>query len=183
MKINTSRFGLLEVEDADIIHFRDGLLAFEDLQKFFIVDPSDETLILWLQSADRPEVAFPILEPKLFKDDYKVRLSGNELRLLEMDSTSNMNSLVYCILTIPSDVTEITANLKAPIVINGKMNLGKQVVLQENEYGVKYAMYKDLVAMMMKTSAMRSASQESAKGLPVTLSLREARSQVEVSAL
>ncbi len=88
MKVNTSRFGVVEVADTDIMEFSDGLLGFEHLKRFFIVDPADETLILWLQSADSDEVAFPILEPKLFKGDYKVRLSANELRTLRIDSTN-----------------------------------------------------------------------------------------------
>ena len=50
MKITTTRFGELEVDKKDIIEFTEGLLGFENLKKFFIVDPGDQTLILWLQS-------------------------------------------------------------------------------------------------------------------------------------
>jgi flagellar assembly factor FliW len=180
MKINTSRFGVVEVAEADIVQFQDGLLGFENLKKFFLVDPADDTLILWLQSADAPDVAFPVLEPKIFKSDYKVRLSANELRNLQIASASNKDTLVYCILTIPVDVTTMTANLKAPIVINTQRQIARQVVLQENEYSVKFPMYKELLAVMMSAgTVMRDGEVPAA----TALSLKEASSQVEVLAL
>lgn len=182
MKVNTSRFGVVEVADSDIMEFADGLLGFEQLQRFFIVDPADETLILWLQSLDAPDVAFPILEPKIFKADYKVRLSANELRSLKIDSTKNKDTLVYCILTIPSDVTTMSANLKAPIVINTASRMARQVVLQENEYSVKFSIYKEVLAVMMSAGAslVKKDTQEMAVS---ALSLRDTSSKVEVSAL
>ncbi|MGE3261634.1 MAG: flagellar assembly protein FliW [Bacteriovoracia bacterium] len=183
MKVNTSRFGAVEVADSDIMEFADGLLGFEQLQRFFIVDPADETLILWLQSMDSPDVAFPILEPRLFKADYKVRLSANELRSLKIDSTKNKDTLVYCILTIPADVISMSANLKAPIVINTGSRMARQVVLQENEYSVKFPIYKELLAVMMSAGGS-VAKKEKTQDLPVSaLSLRDTSSQVEVSAL
>jgi flagellar assembly factor FliW len=188
MKVNTSRFGVVEVADSDIMEFSDGLLGFEDLKHFFIVDPADETLILWLQSSEAPEVAFPILEPKLFKGDYKVRLSANELRTLKIDSASKKDTLVYCIFTIPSDVSQMTANLKAPIVINTASRLARQVVLQENEYSVKFPMYKELLAVMMSAASAASAGKKAAGTVPAepmaaALSLKQASSKVEVVAL
>ena len=63
VKITTTRFGELEVDKKDIIEFTEGLLGFENLKKFFVVDPGDQTLILWLQSTDDAATAFPIIEP------------------------------------------------------------------------------------------------------------------------
>jgi flagellar assembly factor FliW len=184
MKVNTSRFGVVEVAGTDIVEFSDGLLGFEQLKRFCIVDPADETLILWLQSADAAEVAFPILEPKLFKGDYKVRLSANELRSLRIDAENKKDTLVYCILTIPAEVSAMTANLKAPIVINSAACMARQVVLQENEYSVKFPMYKELLAMMM--SGANPATKKSGiveNTMASALSLRDASSKVEVVAL
>ena len=74
MKVNTTRFGTLEVDKKDIIHFKDGLLGFEHLKKFFIVDPGDQTLILWFQSTEEEETAFPIIEPRIFIPNYSINL-------------------------------------------------------------------------------------------------------------
>lgn len=185
MKVTTSRFGQIDVPETDIIQFSEGLLGFDHLKKFCIVDPADETLIMWLQSAENPEVAFPILEPKIFKADYKVRLSANELRLLNIDSTKGKDTLVFSILTIPSEISEMTANLKAPLVINTASRIARQVVLQENEYSVKFPIYKEMLAIMMSASAaMNKMAKDQAVGATVSpLSLKSARSKVEVIAL
>ncbi len=65
MKVNTTRFGELTVNNEDIINFSEGLLGFESLTQFFVVDPGDSTLILWLQSIEDASIAFPIIEPKI----------------------------------------------------------------------------------------------------------------------
>lgn len=184
MKVDTSRFGAVEVADSDIMEFADGLLGFENMKRFFIVDPADETLILWLQSVDVADVAFPILEPKIFKLDYKVRLSANELRNLKIDSANKKDTLVYCILNIPVDVTAMSANLKAPIVINTASRLARQVVLQENEYSVKYPIYKEMLAVMMSSGAAPAKDGATkAEEAVSALSLSQTSSRVEVSAL
>lgn len=183
-KVNTTRFGALDVNETDIITLPEGILGFNQLKKFFIVDPADDTLILWLQAVDSPEIAFPILEPKVFKHDYKVRLSANELRSLQLDSLSKKEALVYCILTIPDEITHMTANLKAPIVINTNAQIGRQVVLQENEYSVKYSIYKDLLAVIMNVSLPnRKKPGVGQDTLVAPLELRSASSKVEVIAL
>jgi len=142
VKVKTSRFGDLNVEKSDIVHFADGILGFDHLKHFFIVDPGDSTLILWLQSIDDVNVAFPIIEPKIFKQDYVVKLLPSELNGLELESVNDAK--VYSILTIPRDVTTMTANLKAPVVINGRTNESRQIVLQDSKLSVRYEMYKAL---------------------------------------
>jgi flagellar assembly factor FliW len=185
IKVHTTRFGALDVNEQDIIRVPEGILGFDTLKKFFIVDPADDTLILWLQSVDSQDIAFPILEPKVFKPDYKVRLSASELRSLQLDSVAKKETLVYCILTIPDDVTGMTANLKAPIVINAKEQVGRQVVLQENEYSVKYSIYKELMTVIMSITGQRNKPRaEQSQGISIApLELRTASSKVEVIAL
>lgn len=142
MKINTTRFGELEVDKKDIITFKEGLLGFENLTKFFIVDPGDQTLILWFQSIDDETTAFPIIEPKIFQPDYSVKLLPAELNSLSLENLNN--SSIYTILTIPQDVTEMSANLKAPIVINNETRMARQIVLQDSKLEVRCKMYREL---------------------------------------
>lgn len=142
MKVNTTRFGELEVDRKDIISFKEGLLGFENLRKFFIVDPGDQTLILWLQSAEEPGTAFPIIEPKFFQPSYVVKLLPAELNSLELENLQNAS--VYTILTIPQNVTDMSANLKAPIIINNLTKTARQIVLQNNKLEVRFPMYLEL---------------------------------------
>jgi flagellar assembly factor FliW len=142
VKINTTRFGELEVEKKDVITFDEGILGFENLKEFFVVDPGDQTLILWLQSAEDGATAFPIIEPKIFKPDFAVNLLPAELNSLKLENLSNAS--VYTILTIPQDVTTMSANLKAPVIINNKTKKARQIVLQDSKLEVKYEMYAEL---------------------------------------
>ncbi|EQC52353.1 flagellar assembly protein FliW [Bacteriovorax sp. DB6_IX] len=142
MKINTTRFGELEVEKKDIITFDEGILGFENLKEFFVVDPGDQTLILWLQSAEDGATAFPIIEPKIFKPDFAVNLLPAELNSLKLENLSNAS--VYTILTIPQDVTTMSANLKAPVIINNQTKKARQIVLQDSKLEVKFEMYNEL---------------------------------------
>lgn len=142
MKVNTTRFGELTVNKEDVINFSEGLLGFENLNKFFVVDPGDSTLILWLQSIEDEKVAFPIIEPKIFKPDYVAKLLPADMNSVELETIADAK--IYSILTIPSNITEMSANLKAPIVINNEKKIAKQIVLQDNKLTVKYEMYKEL---------------------------------------
>lgn len=151
MKVKTTRFGELEVNPADLITFAEGLFGFENLKKFFVVDPGDSTLILWLQSTEDDKVAFPIIEPKIFKPDYIAKLLPADLNGLELDTLQTAK--LYSILTIPANVTEMSANLKAPIVINSAKKIGKQIVLQDSKLSVKHEMYRELKTYIVNFSS------------------------------
>jgi flagellar assembly factor FliW len=143
--VKTGRFGQLTIDDQDVITIPTGVLGFPEYTKFCLVDAADDTLILWLQSLDNP---------KVFRTEYAVRLSGAELRELKLENVNQ--SAVFSILTIPSDVTQMTANLKAPIVINLRERIAKQVVLQENEYSIKHLMFKELRSHLITIQSQAS---------------------------
>ena len=147
MKVKSSRFGEMDVSKDDILHFNDGILGFEQLKKFFIVDPGDATLILWLQSITDETVAFPIIEPQIFMPEYSIALLPSDMNALELQDFKFAK--VYTILTIPQDIKKISANLKAPVIINTKNNVSKQVVLQDSKLSVNFEMYKGLKKYMV----------------------------------
>jgi flagellar assembly factor FliW len=167
--IKTGRFGEIEVAESDIITFKNGIFGFPSDTRFCIVDIADDTLILWLQSLDNPQLAFPILEPKIFKPDYSVRLSATELRELELTNLSQ--SAVFSVLTIPADIKEMTANLKAPLVINLKRQIGRQVVLQENEYVIKHPMFAELRAHLVTMQSMKLQKEAEQRRAPTPISV------------
>jgi len=162
VNINTSRFGNLEVNKNEIITFSEGLLGFEHLKKFIVVDPGDQTLILWLQSTEDEVTAFPIIEPKIFMPDYQVKLLPAELSSLKLENVND--ATVYSILTIPSDVTKMSANLKAPIIINNKSKYSRQIVLQDSKLEVTFPMYLDLKKHIINFSSASSPRTKIATG-------------------
>lgn len=183
MIIKTGRFGQLTVGDDETILVPQGILGFPEYKKFCLVDPGDETLILWLQSVESPDIAFPLLEPKIFKSDYAARLSAAELRELKLENVNQ--SAVFAILTIPEEITQMTANLKAPLVINLKEQIAKQVVLQENEYSIKHEMFKDLKGHLITISSQKRAAQPQEKKEPAigTVAIRNIPPSLTVKSL
>jgi flagellar assembly factor FliW len=169
--VQTGRFGQIEVSTDEIIVIPSGIFGFPEDHNFCLVDAADDTLILWLQSLSNPHLAFPLLEPKIFRPEYIVRLSAAELRELRLSSIKDAS--VFTVLTIPTDLTQMTANLKAPLVINTREKVAKQVVLQENDQPIKHPMFKELRAHLV---TMRSAGTSGA-------SKNEPKAAIEVSSL
>lgn len=176
MIIKTGRFGQLTVGDDEIIKIPQGILGFPEYTQYCLVDPADDTLIVWLQSLENPDVAFALLEPKIFRPDYTARLSAAELRELKLENVNQ--SAVFSILTIPADVAQMTANLKAPLVINLKEQLAKQVVLQENEYSIKHLMFKELKSHLITIQSQKRTVTEpvvspiAIKSIPPSLTVK-----------
>ena len=165
MKVTTNRFGKLDVKKEELFHLKEGLMGFESLRDFFIVDPGDQTLILWFQSLDNPEVAFPVIEPKIFQPSYSLKLLPQEMQSLELKDN---DYIVFCVLTIPRQVTEMSANLKAPIVINNKTRQGRQIVLQDSKLNIRYQIYNDLKQYIVNFTSNKKSTEEN-KAIPTVL--------------
>lgn len=137
MNIKTSYFGEVEIDEKDILNFPKGILAFEEFNKFVIINSTEEELpFSWLQSIDEKDVAFIMIDPFLFKKDYEVDLSDKVIEELDIESESDV--AIYTFLVIPEQVDQMTANLTGPIVININKNLGKQVVLEDKRYHTRH---------------------------------------------
>lgn len=143
MLINTTRFGNVEVKEGDVIHFLEGLLGFNDLRNFVLLDDPDDDIFAWLQSCEVGNVAFPILEPEIFSDTYKVKLGKRDFEALNLTDLQS-NARVYTIITIPDDPKMMTANLKAPVIINVSERKARQCVLQDNDMPIRHQMFTEL---------------------------------------
>lgn len=142
MMVETTRFGSIAVGENDIINFPEGMLGFSKINEYVLVERVDDSLFLWLQALKKPSIAFPLLEPQIFEHQYKVELAEEDSKTLELDSLSYAK--VFAIITIPTDPTKMTANLKAPIVINLKNRLAKQVILHPADYPIRQPIYSEL---------------------------------------
>lgn len=134
MQIHTSRFGIVDITPEDLITFNEGLLGFNSLRKFVLLDDPNDDIFAWLQSCEEPGIAFPVLEPELFVDQYNYEMAKSDLIALSLSTKEGTRA--FSIITIPDDPTKMTANLKAPIIINVKTRMGKQCVLQDNHLAI-----------------------------------------------
>ncbi|MCC6277709.1 MAG: flagellar assembly protein FliW [Oligoflexia bacterium] len=152
MQFQTTRFGLVAVQESDLITFKEGPLGFTELTKFVLLDDPKDEIFAWLQSVEKPSVAFPVLEPELFASNYKVSLTRHDLESLSMKAGDKTR--MYNIVTIPEDATLMTANLKAPIVINVRDRVAKQVVAQENDYPIRFPIFAELQRRVVQNPAL-----------------------------
>jgi flagellar assembly factor FliW len=134
VNLSTNNFGNLSIEKENIITFEQGLLGFEELKQFAIIDVEECLPFEWLVSVEDPIVAFPILNPTLFFSDYKPSLSKDDLVLLDIKKEKDVE--MFCIVTLGKKPEDVTLNLKGPILINMKNKMGKQVVLTEDYYSL-----------------------------------------------
>jgi len=139
MIVKTKRFGDLTVEEQDIITMIGGLPGFEDNTKYVLLNHDEKSPYKWLQSLENSELAFVVMEPFVFFADYQFELSQNDIKELEVARPEDVAVLV--ILVIPEDPTKMTANIKAPLVINMAKMKGKQIVLNNEAYPVKLHLF------------------------------------------
>jgi flagellar assembly factor FliW len=139
MKVRTSRFGEIDVPDSALITFPQGVVGFPGATRFVLFDCGEEGVFKWLQSVDRPELAFVLCEAGLVKPDYRVPMSAQEQELLGIESAED--AAVCLILTLAADPAETTANLLGPIVMNAETRLGMQLVLVEETYTTRYRVF------------------------------------------
>ncbi|MCM2354860.1 MAG: flagellar assembly protein FliW [Pseudobdellovibrio sp.] len=148
MIINTTRFGQVNLQQDDIITFPEGLLGFQDLRNFVLLDDPNDDIFAWLQSCELPSIAFPVLEPEIFGQYYSVNLTKNELELLKIKAEQKPTFMN--IITIPDDPTQMTANVKAPIVINPEARIARQCVLQDNNLAIREPIFVKLQSRVVQ---------------------------------
>ncbi|MBU8905989.1 flagellar assembly protein FliW [Desertibacillus haloalkaliphilus] len=136
MKVQSKYLGEVEVSDDRIIHFESGLPAFEDKKQFVILPFGDEAPFFILQSIDEVEIAFVIVNPFDFFNEYQVKLPDSTIEMLEIEKEEDV--AIFAMLTVQEPFANTTANLQAPVVINAKKQKGKQVVLSDSGYKTKH---------------------------------------------
>ena len=136
MKINTNYYGELEVKDEDILTLKDGMLGYEDLNRFILIK-EDDIFVEYLQAIDEL-VAFAVMDPFLVNSDYSFDVPDNVLKALDIKSEEDV--VIKTVVVIPEDITKIRTNLQAPIVFNTSNNKGMQIILDDS-YPIRYEFF------------------------------------------
>ena len=136
MDITTTRFGKISVADDMIIEMKGGILGFEHLKKYVMLIHDEKTPFLWFQSLEDEAVAFIVVNPQLIKADYEPLINDEDVGRLGIEDVTEV--ILMAIVTIRSNPFTITANLRAPIVINARKRLAKQIVLDDPDFSIRY---------------------------------------------
>ena len=154
MKVLTKAYGLVEVDDRQKILFPVGLFGYETIQDYVLLE-SEQQPFYWLQSVDVEQVAFILVNPFLFRPDYEVDISDDELK--EIGLIDPKEALIFAIVTSPEE-GPATANLQGPLVINRKTRMGMQGVLADSRWKTKHDIIAELTAQRKFQEESESAA-------------------------
>ncbi|NBJ92560.1 flagellar assembly protein FliW [Parablautia muri] len=146
MRIETKVFGKIEIAEDKIISFPSGIIGFPELTEFILVHDADKGIgaIHWLQSIQEPAFAMPMMDPLIVEPAYNPAVEDELLKPLGELKPEEM--LVMVTVTIPNDLKKMTVNLKGPIIINAANRTACQVIVDGEEYQVKFPIYDRLNA-------------------------------------
>ncbi|MDR0539352.1 MAG: flagellar assembly protein FliW [Spirochaetaceae bacterium] len=152
MKVNTKPYGVKDVDERQKITIPAGLFGYEHLKDYVMLD-AERQPFYYLQSIDTSALCFILVSPFLFRPDYELNVSDDELA--EIGLTNQKNALVFSIVTIPAE-GNMTANLQGPLIINRDTRCGKQVILSDSRWKVKHNIMEELAAHSPAGNAVSS---------------------------
>lgn len=130
MRITTSRFGQIDVDENRLISFPKGLLGFPGCNRYALLETNDEGTFWWLQSIDAPELAFVVTDPSFFVPTYRVPIKPDQLAELGVDTLEDAQ--VFVIVNKRDNL--LTGNLQGPLVVNIHSRCGEQMVLSDRRF-------------------------------------------------
>ncbi len=140
MKINTRKFGDIDIDETKILTMPEGLPGFLEFKRFILLENPDTKPFCWFQSVENPNLALVVINPFLFKPDYNLDLKG-VIRIRKWSAVRPEDLLIYVVVNISETnlhQKKITANLIGPLIINPFKNEVVQLVLSDGVYSHKY---------------------------------------------
>jgi flagellar assembly factor FliW len=139
--LESCRFGPLSYCEEEILHFPEGLPGFEEMREFLLLSPPGAAPLQYLLALRDPEIGFLVLEARTCLPGYTPALEEAHLRGLGTDGPAVPG--IYVIVNLHHDREEVTANLRAPVLINPGARLGRQVILAETSYALHHRLLGD----------------------------------------
>lgn len=140
-KINTTRFGEVEVDNSLLFNFVSPIIGYNDKKQYTLIDYRPDSPFKWLQSMEDMDLAFPVTLCSYFNIDYQFELSDEDAQTLGVKEANEI--LALNIVTIPQiNPQGATINLLAPIIINTTNNNAMQVILKDSKFPVRHPLFE-----------------------------------------
>jgi len=144
------RFGEFSYAEEDVIFFPRGIPAFEQHNNWVLVGEEDNA-IKWLQNIEDGELAVPVTTPDAVMADYNAKIPEDELDVVGSKNFADLALLI--VVSIPESAPwELTANLRAPILVNLKSRRAVQVIALNEEYPIRHIVFPEDVRKSMKAA-------------------------------
>jgi flagellar assembly factor FliW len=129
MRINTQRFGNLQLDADQLFLFPQGLIGMETLRQWALLPDPENSAVAWLQSASRSDRAIALISPRAFFENYRVHVTRRDLACLHLQ----MGAEVYVLTAVAGHVGRLTTNLRSPVLLNLHRRLGCQVITTDDQ--------------------------------------------------
>jgi len=148
MELITRRFGTIEVLDENALAVPAGIPGFPNMRRATLMGASamsgaehteadaadgDELPLFWLQDLDDGDLAFLCLVPWGTFPDYDFDIDGDELGI---DDEADVRILNIITVRRTEQANTMTANLRAPLVVDVRNQRLHQVILTDNRWSV-----------------------------------------------
>jgi len=134
MKVQTTRFGSVEVDDSRILEFPSGLLGFSSYKQYAMLQPDNDGLFFWLQSTEAPELAFVVTDPATWVPEYQATVRREQMEELGI---TNLETTQTFVIVNKYDQT-LTVNLQGPIIVNLANHRSMQLVLSDKRWTTRH---------------------------------------------
>lgn len=134
MNVQTTRFGVVNLDEKRIITFPAGLLGFSSYKSFALLQPDDDGVFYWLQSLEAPELAFVVTDPAQWVNDYKASIRREQMEELGLNDLEEAQVFVI----VNKYGHSLTANLQGPLVINLNNQKAMQLVLADKRWATRH---------------------------------------------
>jgi flagellar assembly factor FliW len=149
MKTTVAHIQRSAQDQKENMFFPEGIIGFSEHKEYRFVQEKSKDPFLWLESAKDSELSFIVINPREFKSGYSPFISQVDKEALEINDICECN--IYAIVCVPKDSDEITANLLAPIFINKQKNIGRQIILKDQDYDVKHSILEEMLRKIEDT--------------------------------
>ena len=139
MKVQTTRFGTIEVQEDQVVALVDGMLGFSGCGRFTIMTDEIGEPFKWFQSLDIPSLAFVVIDPAAILPNYHFSVRRDQIKQLEVESVDDLQ--VYVIVTMSGNILDVTVNLQGPLVVNKKNRVGQQLVLNDPNFSTRHPLF------------------------------------------
>jgi flagellar assembly factor FliW len=147
MRIDTVRFGLVDVDEKKLIYFEGGIPGLEEYHRYALLQFGESYPIIWLQSVDEGKICLPVLDTFAVLTGYVFDINDEDVKELGLEKPDELH--VVSVLVIPDDIQKMTVNLAAPIIINIATGKAKQIMLSGGDYNVRVPVFPDICKLVM----------------------------------
>lgn len=142
MEIETKRFGTVEVDEVSILEAPHGIPGFRDMHRVVLMGAGtvpghtpagDEHSMYWLQDVEHADLAFLCIVPWVPFPDYDLEFDEHELGIID---EADVRILNFVTVRREDGAAHLTANLRAPLIIDTASQKMHQVILSDSRWPV-----------------------------------------------